>query len=618
MTSAGSRSFVVRATARFHGVSTARKVTIAAIALIVLQLTIRTVFVSRSWFLVDDFVFLSDIARNIDDFSWYTRIHQGHFMPLSFGLVKIGSFFGPWSWAAAATQILVLQALASIGCWLMLRTLFGSRPAILLGLGFYLFSPLTMPTVMWWAVAINQLPHQIACFGAIAAHVAFLRSRRWTPALAATGFLVLGYATYTKTLLLPVVLAIVTMAYFSTGPLARRTWQALRDYWRAWALYGPLTLAFVLVYVRAAPATAPKSKTSLVDLAETSVLESVGSPTIGGPWHWTPFGAGPISYGAAPVLGVVLSWLLIAGFVFWAWARSDRTLRALWAPAFYIAASVVLVFVGRAFYLVLLGSGQVGRQVQYFSDAAPVIAMSIVCMMAPIVGATDPVRRRRVELIDIRLPRLARPALLGALLTALLASSMVTSVRYARPWTSNYLERNFTTSAHETIRREDPLLADAAVPPQVLSAWSGDQALIRSFFAPLGDAVRVTDAGNDLLVLDVRGRTVPATVDASDRAGARQARSCPIRVAGRSRKIRIAPVLNYPFWMAIDYRSDSNAVLPLMIGDRLRHVPIEAGTHTLFVATSHDYSDIRLRPLADQELCVFAVRVGQLVPEASS
>lgn len=618
MTPVVPRPYARRLADRMRTIQTARWVTIAALTLITVQIVVRTVFVSRSWFLVDDFVFLSDIARNIDDFDWFTRIHQGHFMPLSFALVKIGSFFGPWSWAAAATQILVLQALASIGCWLMLRTLFGSRPVILVGLGFYLFSPLTMPTVMWWAVAINQLPHQIACFGAIAAHVAFLRSRRWGPALAATAFLLLGYCAYTKTLLLPVVLVVLTVACFATGSLPRRTWNALRDYWRAWALYGVLTVAFVIVYLRSAPATVPQSRTSMFDLAETSVLESFGSTLAGGPWSWTPFGAGPISYGRAPEIGVVIAWIFIAAFLIWSWARSERTLRMLWVPAVYVGASIVLVYVGRAFYLVLLGSGQVGRQVQYFSDAAPVVAMTIVAMAAPILGATEPVRRRTAGLLDIRLPRRVGPVLIGTLVVGFLVSSLVTSIHYARPWTSNYLERNFTTTAHHTILTENPLLADTVVPSQVLSAWSGDQALITSFFAPMGDSVRVTDAGNDLRAFDVSGKTVAVDVDAGDRADAEPWRSCPIRVADEPRTIPITPVLDYSFWMAIDYTSDLDGRLPLVIGTKRRYVPIEAGSHTLLIATTGAYSQIRIRPLVGQKLCVAAVRVGQLVTEGAS
>lgn len=613
MTSARDSSPVARAARRLRHVPTARAVTIAAVALIVVQLTIRTIFVSRSWFLVDDFLFLSDIARGIDDFGWYTRIHQGHFMPISFVLVKIGSLFGPWSWAAAATEIIALQALASVACWLMLRVVFGNRPAILLGLGFYLFSPLTMPTIMWWAVAINQLPHQIACFGAIAAHVVFLRTRRWRPALVATAFLVLGYGTYTKTLLLPVVLVVVTMSYFASGPLPRRTWDSLRLYWRAWVLYGVLTVAFVIVYVRSAPATIPGRRTSLAELGETSVLETFGSTVVGGPWRWSLFGGGPISYSAAPQLGIVLAWFLIVGLVVWAWARNERVLRLLWVPALYLAASIALVFVGRAYVLSILGSGQVGRHVQYLSDASPVLTLTLVGLIVPIVGATEAATRRSPGHIDVRLDRRLVRGLLVALGVALLAGSVVTSARYAQPWSRQFNERAFTVAAERTIRAHDPLLADVNVPPEALSPLFGERALIRSYFAPMGDAVRTSRAGNDLEVLDASGSAVPADVDATDRSGADQSRRCPIRVEGRARTIRIVPVLDIPLWMAVDYRADSSGVVSITLGAERRHVPVEAGAHTLFVATDSAYATVTVRPLVDQRICISSIRVGPVV-----
>ncbi|MET1133232.1 MAG: hypothetical protein ABWX60_07425, partial [Aeromicrobium sp.] len=343
-------------------------------------------------------------------------------------------------------------------------------------------------------------------------------------------------------------------------------------------------------------------------------LESFGSPLAGGPWSWTPFGQGPISYGAAPQLGVVLAWMLIAAFVMWAWARNERTLRALWAPAAYVAASIVLVYMGRSLYLVFLGSGQVGRQVQYFSDVAPIVALTVVSLMAPILGAVDPVRPRPGgSLIDLRARRRTAPILVATLALGLLASSLVSTVRYAEPWTSNYIERNFTTSARATIERERPMLADTVVPPVVLGPLSGERSLIRNYFAPMGDDVQVTTIGNDLRVLALDGSTVPTDVDAPDRADLDRTKSCPVRIAGRARTIRFPRVFAFSFWMAIDYRSDTSGVLPLVIGAERQQVPIEAGLHTLFVRTDSAYASVSLRPLVGQELCVSAVRVGQLV-----
>jgi hypothetical protein len=412
---------------------------------------------------------------------------------------------------------------------------------------------------------------------------------------------------------------LLTVSCFVTGSLPRRTWDALRRYWRAWVLYGVLTVAFVIVYVRSAPATIPARRTSLGELGETAVLESLGSTMVGGPWRWSLFGGGPISYAAAPQVGIVLAWILLAGFVVWAWARSERALRMLWAPAFYVAASIVLVYVGRAYVLSILGSGQVGRHVQYLSDAAPVLVLALVGMIVPIVGAADPLRRRPRALIDARRPFRTAPGLfVAALVVALLASSVVTSVRYASPWSQPFDQRTFTAGAERTIRAGSPLLADVNVPPEAQSPLFGDRSLIRNYLAPLGSALRVTRTGNDLMVLDASGAAIPADVDASDRSGATTARSCPIRVEGRTRTIRLVPVLDATFWMAIDYRSDTTGVLPLTIGATRREVPIEAGRHTLFVRTSNAYATVQIRPLVGQELCVSAVRVGQIVPRTAS
>ena len=593
-------------------ISTGRKVTIAALTLIAIQVVVRGWFIGHSWFLVDDFLFLSDIARGHDDFAWYTRIHQGHFMPLSFALVKVVASIGAFNWTAAAIEIIVMQLIASVACWIMLRTLFGARPAVLLGLGFYLFSPLTMPSIMWWAVAINQLPHQIACFGAIAAHVMFCRSRRWAPALAATGFLLIGYASYTKTLLLPVVLVMLTLSYFSSGHAPRRTWDALRNYRRAWGMYAALTAAFVVVYVRSTPETVSGKRSTLFGLSQTSVLESFGTSAVGGPWRWSLFGRGPISYAAAPEIGIVVAWLLIVAFVVWAWARSDRTLRVLWIPAFYIGASILLVYAGRAYVLNLIGSPQVGRHMQYISDAAPVLAVTIVCMIVPIVGAVEPVERRAQGFITLRLPR----AVITVALAALLVGSLVSSIRYAQPWSKDFAEKKFTTSAREAIRRDHPTLADVAVPNDVLSVLFGSNTLIKNYFAPMGNDVKVTRTGTDLTMLDAAGRVVPADVDADTRTSADPAGSCPIKVQGRERTIAFTPVVDYPFWMAIEYTSNLDATIPLEYGIYRKEVPIENGKHTLFLSTTGAYDSVTLRPLVGQEICVDNIKVGQLVAAA--
>ncbi|MFI5426137.1 hypothetical protein ACHMWU_04315 [Aeromicrobium sp. UC242_57] len=576
--------------------------------MIVAQLVLRGVWVSQSWFLLDDFRFLQDIALGKDDWEWYTRIHQGHFMPLSFLLVKIASLFGAFNWTAVAIQIMVLQAAASLTFWWMLRTIFGRSWRVLPFLAFYLFSALTMPSIMWWAVAINQLPHQIALCGALGAHVLYLRSGSWRHVALTTLFLCLGYATYAKTLLVPVLLVVMTLAWFGRGHGVQRALASLRDHLGAWLAYGAVTVVFIAGYVAAAPSTSASSLSALPPLTERTVLETFGTALVGGPWQWRLFGRGPISYTNTSDLLIVLAWLLIVATVVWLWVTRVRTLRALWLPGIYIAASIALVWSGRAFALGLLGGRQVAQHLQYISDAAPVIAVATGAMFLAIPGATGSSEPRTTPLVTVRLPHL----LVGGIALAVLIGGIFSSSGYASPWSNDFVERAFTTNAINQIRQVKPVLADGIVPEDAFNPILAPENRIANYFAPLGDELDIRDVGTDLQVLNIRGDIVAADVDAGPRTRADPTKPCPIRVADKVKTIRFVPVLNVPLWMAIDYSATFSGDVVLTVAGEQRSVPIEQGEHRLLVATNGAYDRLQIRPLVEQAICVKSVRIGVL------
>ena len=601
------------AVSKLDRLSTGRKVTYAAVLLIVLQLAFRGSIVGRSWFLVDDFLFLSDVASGLDSLSWYFQIHQGHFMPASFVLVKIVGSIGSFNWAAAAVEIVALQLLASIACYWMLRNLFGNRPTILVPFAFYLFSALTMPSILWWAVAINQLPNQIACFGAIAAHVSYSRSGKWRAALLASAFLILGFVTYTKTLFLPPILVLITVMYFASGPLGRRLRDSLLQFWKAWVAYTIVTASFLAAYLYFTPQSIGGRGSSLLELSGSTVLESFGTSMIGGPWKWSLFGRGPISYTNAPDLGVVAAWILIAALVFVVWATRERSLRALWVIGFYLAASILTVYYGRDYVLALLGGSSVGHHLQYLADSAPFVVVTIGLMTMSLIGAVESSEARSRPLF-VRLPSCYVFSAVGM---AIFASSIYSSVGIAKPWDSNFLERSFTQRAAREIVREKPLFADVGIPEGSLSALFAPYNEIRRYFSPLGAAVRTTRIGNDLKVLGEDGSIAPAVLDGPIRTEADSSKTCPIRVKNITTTIPFVPVFNYPFWMAIEYTSNADAHIPLDYGIFRKDVPIENGSHTLFIATTGAYDSVTLRPLVGQQICVKSIKVGTLIPQAA-
>ncbi|MFI5426134.1 hypothetical protein [Aeromicrobium sp. UC242_57] len=173
----------------------AERLALIALGLIVAQLVLRGWATAGSWFYSDDFIFIGTTASGQADLDWLFAPHNIHLMPLGLWLSTWVGNIGTFSWLLAATQILLLQALASLSCWWMLRTLFGNRRGVLVALAFYLFAPMSFPSVVWWSASLNQLPHQIALFGAVAAHVTYLRTRHPSRAVLAGLFLLLGYAS---------------------------------------------------------------------------------------------------------------------------------------------------------------------------------------------------------------------------------------------------------------------------------------------------------------------------------------------------------------------------------------------------------------------------------------
>lgn len=581
---------------------------VIAVLLITLQLALRSWWVGHSWFFVDDYLFLSDIARGRDDAAWYFRIHQGHFMPLSFVLVKLVGSFGAFNWTLATVQIITLQLIASGSCFWMLRTVFGPRLMILLPFAFYLFSPLTMPSVMWWAVAINQLPHHIAVFGAIALHIQYLRSRKWRYVFGASAFLAIGFMAYTKTLLLPGVLVLLTVIYFARGSLPRRSAEAFIRYWHAWACYSAVTAVWLVIYSNSRPPSDSTSFWQFITLTGSSILESFATALVGGPWRWLLFGD-PISYSAAPTAGVVLAWLFIVSALSFTWTQNQRALRALWLVAFYIAASVISIAIGRGFVLGLIGGAQVGRHMQYLSDSAPIVALTIGLLSMPILGASEYLTRRSSPLLVWKPSGLV----IGLIASLIILGSLYSSQQFAKPWNSNFPSRAFTTASIAEIRASDPIFAEAPVPEAVFSPVFAPRNLIGNYFAPLGDTVRTTTVGNDLKLLDVNGRIVDAELDGPVRTS--RAGDCPYEVAKFPRTIPITPVVDFPFWVAIDYSSNISGSIPFDVGIFRKNMPIEAGTHTLFFPTVGAYDAVRLRPLVGQRICIKSVKVGQLLPE---
>ncbi len=119
-------------------------------------------------------------------------MYGGHFMPGSLALTWALSRISLYDWTLASMVNMALLAASGLALLRLLRTLFGGRPAILVPLVVYLFCPIMLPGLAFWATTLQWLPTQLAIFMALNAQVLYVRSGRLRHAVAAAAWIAFG------------------------------------------------------------------------------------------------------------------------------------------------------------------------------------------------------------------------------------------------------------------------------------------------------------------------------------------------------------------------------------------------------------------------------------------
>lgn len=587
--------------------SRAQKVTAVALALIAGQLLLRAWIVGGSWFFEDDFQFLTDIARGEDDAAWYVRPHNVHFMPLSFVLVKIVTWGGPFAWWLAALETVVLQAAASLGCWWMLRKLFGDRRLILVPLTFYLFSVMSVPTLTWYAAMINQLPLHTCIFLGVLAHVTYLRTRRYRYALLATLATALGMLFYVKAIALPMVFGLLALLYFSQGGVRHRFVHVLRRYLWGWLTYGALGVAYLAVYFTRMPPGQGAADTEYVALARSMLFDTLGTGLSGLSWSWDLLNDGPRSVTAPSTFLVTLSWMAVVAGWGYLYATRVRALRSLVIAAPYLVLSYGIIAVGRSGAFGNIS----GNEARYLSDATAVLALVLALAMMPLRGAVESSARRDEPLITVR----PSPLVLAAAVAAYVAASVWSSITYARPWHDGNAVKDFGLTAIASIEAADkPPLADVPVPDEVMWNVNHPYNLPSRMFAPLGDRFTTPETTNDLMMLDDEGEVAKAFVAPGITSVPGPVDGCgyPLGDAAAPVSVPLTNVtIDYSFWMSIGYLAGEDGYAAVSAGDNAYRVHLERGLHTLFLPTTGSYDSVSI-DAGGAPVCIDQVTVGNL------
>ena len=596
---------------RGHGV------TLAALTLIAIQLLWMGDLLAHSYFRQDDFSYL---YRGLDSgFGWKYLMWEdaGHLQPLGLALAWVLARVSVYNWPLTCVVTLLLLAAVCLAMLRTLRTLFGNRPAILVLLAVFLFSPLQLAGLSWWSVVINILPLELGLLMAVDAHVRYLRGGRKRNAVAAAGWLLVALAASDKGAVVPLLLFGLTAAYFVAGRWPAAVLTAVVRYWRLWLGYGVLLAAWAAVYVSqlSGSAVKPDSASDVLSFVSTFTGTTLLPTVLGGPWRWSAFGYDIVS---PPVALQQLSWAVAIVVVVVSCARRVRAWRA-WAilVGWILAADILPVVLGR---LGTLPTGLVAVQARYVMDAAPVLALCVGLAFLPVAGPSVVAEQ---DAIRFRLPA-TRPVVLAVLGLFLVGSFWSLQAFESLNSAQATAARSYMATARAAVAGapRGTLIVDGPTPASIMTPGIfgpyGNTSLVVGAIARGEPARQLSWTGSPrgvtghLMMFNNLGQLLPVTVQGPVSWLPPPGQSCWNVTATATQIPLTGAVFRWPWTARVDYWGPSS-VLEFRLGENWTKVALPAGTHTAYIPVTGEGNQVSVR-LAQpgSALCIAGIRVGSL------
>jgi hypothetical protein len=605
---------------RWHGfVGRPRNVVLVGIAMIAVQLGYRTWALSGGWFLIDDYGFLSDVTQQDHlTLSYLFQVHNDHLQPLGFLIVWVVGHTAPFNWGLATAITMVLQALASGAALVFLLRLSGRRWSVLIPLGFYLFSVVTLPGFMWWCVAMMQVPQQLAAFAAMALHVEYIRTRRlrFVPLTALA--LALGMLCDVKVGFVAIALVFLSLYLSDARGVRQRLLDALWRQRTAWLVYGSMFVGYLVLYLTLNPVEdlAERQAPDRLGVFEVMLRFTMGPTFLGGPWEWGPMTDTPLVPAQSPEWAITLTWVCLVLLLIRAIRRCPATAWAL--VPFFLALVVNVLMVSTARGAIF---GKVlGFEVRYIGDLAPTLTLVVAVLATGLL----PTRASPTDPAPLPPSQAPSPVAVGVgavLVVVALAGSFVSTSLYVDNWHSDYPARKYVQNVIRQTRDHPLVVVDQPVPltvmprDKIVNAFDSPSELFR----PLGGRVIATLEGNDLDVLDERGVAYPASVLPHVVAPAGPAAGCGYKVGTRPATAPLEPVSGATppgafWWGSISYLASADGTVSLSVGSTDATMSVKRGLHTFLFLGSGDPQEVRLSTKDDLVVCVATVHIGDLVP----
>lgn len=321
-----------------------------------------------SWF-SDDFEFLIHGRRGFSLDALFSPVND-HILPgFRLAWAALATLDGPnWLLAVGVRAALWLAAILLMAG--LVWRLTESRAAVLGATVLYGLSPVSMPSFMYLAAALNTLPAHVLGLTVVHCTLDWFERRTWPSAAGAAAALLISVTFWEKSVLIvPTALAVVLIAV----PRERRTVRDLALYVTALVTPGTVYGVAYLLLGRQSEGSAPAISDWPL-LLGSAVVNVVATPLIGGPGRWRPVDppfAGqfdPHPFVAVLALAVLALILVLA-------VRRARSVLWLWGSVLvFCIVTVGLVSIGR---FELFGLG-VARQPHYWTDIAIPLTLAVV------------------------------------------------------------------------------------------------------------------------------------------------------------------------------------------------------------------------------------------------
>lgn len=573
-----------------------------ALGLITLFTGFRAWSLYPSWFYGDDFILIETGSHGLSA-GYLFEPHSIHLMPVGRFIAYLAAENGGLNWTFVATSTLLLQLAVALACWWMLRTLFGERWGTVGLLALFLSSAIALPATMWWAAAINQLPHQLALCLAVGSWVNYCRSRSWWWLIASLAAVSFGLLSYVKSALILPLLALILVAYFTSGSPRERLREASRRHWQALVLFTSLGCGFILAFVRLVPdVSASQVDIKASSLVDTMIVESVGSGLLGGPWRWSDINP-PTSIADPPMWGAVLAWLSLFAVAAYLFLTRSRTLRAWAVFAAFTVGSFLLLFFSRA-----SGYGEIaGLELRYSTDLALVFPLCLGLASMRLIGAPEASTGRTSPLLTFA----AGPRTTISCIAVVAALGLWSSGQYVLPWHSDNPARDYSDTLRAEVEPNDEL-ADRPLSPFIFSA----DMRLSTLTAQLDLDVTYPEISTRLLFVDDAGNVLrpliePVTV-AQD--GPRDGCGWPVSGAVTTTIPMESEAGAWDWWARLGVLSSQETRLSVTINDDTLEANVPPGVSSVYVHVLGSVDSIRVRAASpDASVCVDDVEVGNLV-----